>query len=102
MTKRSSLGREVRPNVPTGVPNTGIPGWASRCLERCQPLTLPIAVAPAGIVGGSGSWFTVRQVAEILQLSERTVRRLIAKGDLPAARIGRSIRLQMPAAECHK
>lgn len=40
---------------------------------------------------------TVRQAAEFLRLSQRTVRRMIADGRLPAMRIGRSIRISRAA-----
>lgn len=36
---------------------------------------------------------TAREVAEILRVSERTVRRLIAERKLRVARIGRSVRV---------
>lgn len=37
--------------------------------------------------------YTVAEVAELLRVSERTVRRLIARGALRAVRVGRSIRI---------
>jgi excisionase family DNA binding protein len=37
--------------------------------------------------------YTIQQTAEILQLSDETVRRLIKKGELPHVRIGSSIRI---------
>lgn len=37
---------------------------------------------------------TIGQVGQILQLSERSVRRLIHVGDLPAIRVGRSPRVR--------
>ena len=36
---------------------------------------------------------TASEVAELLQVSLRTVRRLIADGTLPVARVGRSVRI---------
>lgn len=41
--------------------------------------------------------YTPEQVAEALQLSLRTVRRLIALGDIRAVKIGRAVRI--PAGE---
>ena len=37
---------------------------------------------------------TVKEVATILRVSERTVRRLIAEGKLGVVRIGRSVRVK--------
>ena len=42
---------------------------------------------------------TACQVADLLQISLRTVRRLIADGRLPAVRIGRSVRISKAALE---
>ena len=36
---------------------------------------------------------TVRQVAENWQVSERTIRRMIADGRLPVIRLGRAVRI---------
>jgi excisionase family DNA binding protein len=42
------------------------------------------------------SWVTINEVAQYLHCTTRTVRRLIATGDLPAYRLGdRMIRLDM-------
>lgn len=42
---------------------------------------------------GPEVYLTVRQVAEKLQLSEKTIRRLISKGNLPGKQIGRAYRV---------
>ncbi len=42
-------------------------------------------------------FLTVNDVAEMLQLSSRTVRRMIADGRLPVIRVGRAVRVH-PAA----
>jgi excisionase family DNA binding protein len=39
-------------------------------------------------------WLTQPQVAEIFQVSEQTVRRMIARGELPARRVGAQIRIR--------
>jgi excisionase family DNA binding protein len=39
-------------------------------------------------------WFTQPQVAEIFQVSEQTIRRMIARGELPAYRVGAQIRIR--------
>jgi excisionase family DNA binding protein len=38
-------------------------------------------------------FLTVRQVAENWQVSERTIRRMIADGRLPVIRLGRAVRI---------
>lgn len=47
----------------------------------------------------SAKLLTLRQVAERLQLSESTVRRLVATGRLPALRLGRSLRFEEVALD---
>lgn len=42
---------------------------------------------------------TAHEVAELFQVSLRTVRRLIADGRLPAMRIGRSVRVSKEALD---
>ena len=96
MIKRSSSTGKVRPNVPKGMLGPDIPIWASQRPDRPRRNKPLLPEAAPGTVGASGSWFTVKQVAEMLKLSEKTIRRLVAKGDLPAVRIGRSIRLHIP------
>ena len=38
-------------------------------------------------------FLTLRQVADILAVSDKTVRRLIERGDLPRHKVGRQIRI---------
>jgi excisionase family DNA binding protein len=42
---------------------------------------------------------TIADVAERLRLSERSVRRLIARGDLPARRIGSTRQIRVAVAD---
>jgi len=44
---------------------------------------------------------TVRDVAERLQVSGRTIHRLISAGDLPVIRIGRAVRLSEAALQAY-
>jgi len=44
-------------------------------------------------------WITVRDCADYLGLHEVTVRRLIDKGEIPAGRIGRNIRIDRKKLE---
>ena len=41
-----------------------------------------------------GALLSVHDVAQALAVSERTVRRLIASGEFPIVRIGRSVRIR--------
>jgi excisionase family DNA binding protein len=64
--------------------------------------TAPESVALAGYVPNvNGSLLTVAEAAGWARLSERTVRRRIADGDLPAVRLGSSERapIRISAAE---
>jgi len=40
---------------------------------------------------------TIREIAELLRVSQATVRRLVAAKKLPSLRVGRSIRLDLEA-----
>ncbi len=44
---------------------------------------------------------TVSEVAEALRVSNMTVYRLVSSGELPAVRIGRSVRLRADEVECY-
>jgi excisionase family DNA binding protein len=46
------------------------------------------------IVGEPTQFLTVSEVAGSLRVSNMTVHRLIAAGELPAVRVGRSVRLR--------
>lgn len=46
-----------------------------------------------------GAALTVEQMAEALQCSHKTIRRMIAAGDLPAIKRGRLLRIPRHAAE---
>jgi excisionase family DNA binding protein len=56
-----------------------------------QPLVKSAMASSAA--SRSGPLHTVRQTAEYLGVCDRTVRRLIAVGDLLSHRIGRSVRV---------
>jgi excisionase family DNA binding protein len=40
------------------------------------------------------TYLTIREVGDLLRVSERTVRRWVGTGDLPAVKIGRSVRIR--------
>lgn len=48
-----------------------------------------------------GDLLRITDVSEILQVSGSTVRRLIENGELPAMRVGESIRLQRAEVESY-
>jgi excisionase family DNA binding protein len=54
---------------------------------------------PGGSAPQIDALFTVADVAAHLQLSSRTIRRLIAKKKLPVVRIGRAVRVRAEAVE---
>jgi len=62
---------------------------------HCQPRPLaglPEPVAPE-------TFLTVAEVAGILRVCTRTVRRLVGSGELPCVRVGRSVRVSVAALE---
>ena len=61
------------------------------------PLPIPTQVikkAPVDPVGRHKSYLTIGDVSEMLQFSPRTVWRLVAGGDFPHHRIGRTVRFR--------
>lgn len=40
------------------------------------------------------TYLTIKEVGDLLRISERTVRRWVGTGDLPAVKIGRSVRIR--------
>ncbi len=44
-------------------------------------------------------WLSVRELADWLGITEVTVRRLMAKGELPYYTVGRSVRFRRPEIE---
>jgi excisionase family DNA binding protein len=69
---------------------SGLPDWIYDCV-RAGSAAAPFEPIRAG---SPPPLLTVRETAAALRVSERTVRRLIARGALRAARVGRSIRLR--------
>lgn len=45
--------------------------------------------------------YTVAEIAQLFSISQRVVRNLIRKGELPALRIGRSYRIPRKAADAY-
>lgn len=50
--------------------------------------------SPSTVAAPLEALLSVGQVAEICQVSDRTVRRWIADGQLPVCRLGRSVRIR--------
>jgi excisionase family DNA binding protein len=50
-------------------------------------------------VAGNDEFLTVADVAELLKLNQQTVRNWIDRGDLPAVRIGRRVRIRRSELE---
>lgn len=44
-------------------------------------------------------YFTVQQVADALQVNRKTVREMVARGELPCVRVGRSLRIPRSALD---
>jgi excisionase family DNA binding protein len=48
---------------------------------------------------GERRWVSPKETASLLGLSRATIDRLIAKGEIPAARVGRSLRIDFKKLE---
>ena len=68
-------------------------------MSRLSKSTLERCMEPTSIAGSTrrarplGKLRTIPETAEILNVSTRTVQRLIASGALPVYRLGRSVRI---------
>lgn len=72
------------------IPYTGgLPGWVFGVAEPLPPS--PTATEPSSLI------LTIADAAAELRVSQRTVRRLIARGRIEAVRIGRSVRIPRAA-----
>jgi excisionase family DNA binding protein len=57
-----------------------------------------VAIEQAGL---SDRLLMVREVAELMRVSNMTVYRLIKAGDLPAIRVGKNFRIRRSDVECY-
>jgi excisionase family DNA binding protein len=81
---------------------TGLPAWVEEQAKPHTPKSLaPYASTTKGMSPAAVNKFaslarllTVREVAALFQVSEKTIRRMIATGQVPFVRIGRSIRIR--------
>ncbi|MGI8731415.1 MAG: helix-turn-helix domain-containing protein [Solirubrobacteraceae bacterium] len=71
----------------------------SRGQQRTPADIVPCAASPAGSIapGCESEYLTTKEFAGRLNISERTVRRRIAAGELPVAQLGRTIRVHRDA-----
>jgi excisionase family DNA binding protein len=76
------------PSSPVG----GLPSWVYDAAHG------PDAKSPASC-GPRSRLLTLKEAADQLALSTRTVRRLVARGDLDAVRLGRSVRIAPSSLE---
>lgn len=70
--------------------------------RRSKPALRVSTITPlarGGLGGGSSDLLTVAQVAKLLQISERHLRRLITDKKIVVIRIGRSIRISIAALQ---
>ena len=81
-TTKPSLG----PAASTSVSRVDLPAWV---YTKPEPLATPQVPAPT-----TDDLLTRAEVAQYLRVSDRTVSRLIRTGQLPAARIGRAVRIR--------
>ena len=70
-----------------------------------SPRTVAKPITPASNLGPDGKRYTpkrlltVAETASFFQVSEKTIRRMIERGELPFVRIGRSIRIDPEVIE---
>lgn len=76
---------------PAEVLSGALPAWVFASSESDHRLSTPPRPA--------ASHLTVQEVANELRVSQRTVRRLISRGQLQVVRIGRSVRITTAAVE---
>ena len=85
------MKRDPKPPILTSV----APAWALEC--KTTPQHQHVASRQAGslseLVSPNLALLRVEEAAAVLQVSSKTVRRLLTHGDLKAIRIGRSVRI---------
>ena len=85
------MKRDSKPPVLTAV----VPTWAQEPrIAPLRPLKTSLSDgSSASSVSATPALLRMIEAAAILQVSSKTVRRLLARGDLRAVRIGRSVRI---------
>jgi excisionase family DNA binding protein len=77
------------PAASTSISRVDLPAWV-----YAKPEPEAHAATPQAPVDATGDLLTRAEVARYLRVSDRTVSRLIRMGQLPAARIGRAVRIR--------
>ena len=88
-------------------PRLALPAWVEarpkasfpKSPPNCPTSTSGLSSATTPAAAKPDRLLTVREVAALFQVSEKTIRRFIALGDLPVVRLGRSVRLHPEAIE---
>jgi diguanylate cyclase (GGDEF)-like protein/excisionase family DNA binding protein len=87
-----------RPGEPGSIDGDRVVAEAEACLERAKKRgrnrVEHVEIQPA--------WFSIAEAARFLECSPARVRRLIARGTLPATRRGRHLRVERAAAEAYR
>lgn len=73
----------------TSISSLDLPAWV---YEKPEPLAH--TATPQAAADATDDLLTRAEVAQYLRVSDRTVSRLIRTGKLPAARIGRAVRIR--------
>jgi len=77
------------PAASTSISSLDLPSWV---YEKPEPVAN--AATPHDATDNPADLLTRAEVARYLRVSDRTVSRLIRAGQLPAARIGRAVRIR--------
>jgi excisionase family DNA binding protein len=77
------------------------PSVARASLRMAAPPHSPaaLAVSPSSVNETNETYLTVYEVADLLKLNQQTVRNLIDRGELPAVRLGRRVRVRQSDLE---
>ena len=89
MSYKSTKKPSLRPAASTSVSGIDLPTWV-----YAKPEPMAHAATPQVSADNPADLLTRAEVAQYLRVSDRTVSRLIRAGKLPAARIGRAVRIR--------
>lgn len=97
-----SVGRVTIGALSTVSPKSSAPKFAASSKgQGIRPLIVPSSGATVNqpLESATSRLLTVSEVADLLALSEKTIRRWIAAGRLPAVRFGRVVRVSTNSLE---
>ncbi len=89
MSYKSTKKPSLRPAASTPISRADLPAWV-----YAKPEPMAHAATPQVSADNPADLLTRLEVAQYLRVSDRTVSRLIRTGKLPAARIGRAVRIR--------